>query len=115
MNTPRLLAAAGLLLPLAGCVTAEQSLGPDGRLSYLISCPGALHSMSDCEAKAAQLCGAAGYSVVGEESNVRSFVASGDGEAPANSGRRTLFVACYTAVPQDPHAAPAALPADSAR
>jgi hypothetical protein len=101
MQLIRTLAATGALLSLAGCVTAEQSLGPDGRLSYLVSCPGALHSMSDCQAKAEQLCSPAGYSVVGEESDVHAFVASGDGGAPVNSGRRTLFVACYAPTPKD--------------
>jgi hypothetical protein len=102
-------AAIGSIALLGGCVTAEQTIGPDGRVSYIIDCPGVQHSMSDCYAKAVNLCGAPGYSVVSEETDIHPFAKAPDSGPMVNSSHHALLVACNADTPKDVAApAPAA-------
>ncbi len=113
MKPFRLLAASGALALLAACVTANQTLGPDGRLSYVINCPGVQHSMKDCYAKATDLCGTAGFSVVAEDTDIH-LIQPADAGTMVNTSHRSLFVACYAPTPKDPSAPQDAPPEGSA-
>lgn len=48
---------------LSGCATSTQTRGPDGHVSYTITCSGMALSWADCQKKAGDLCGAQGYRV----------------------------------------------------
>ena len=68
------------LVFLAGCgTTARQAYLPDGTRGYHLSCDGFWASSSDCYAKAGDICGTKGYSVV---------------NAGGMSGTRDFFVKC---------------------
>jgi len=67
---------AACLVVLAGCgTTAKQAYLPDGTRGYHVSCDGMGNDTGDCYAKAGEICGAKGYSVVnaGGMASARDF------------------------------------------
>ena len=108
MNPLRLLAASGSLALLAGCVTASQTVGRDGRVSYVINCPGVQHSMSDCYSKADKVCGVGGYSVLSEDTDIHLVARPADSGLLVNTNERTLIVACNADATRDPAGSPSA-------
>lgn len=100
MKLVTVLVAAGLL---TGCAMSKEIYLPDGTLGHSISCDGSALSVRHCFEKASQLCGAQGYTVIGQdrEGNHYSY---GGGSANANSAvvttqsgmmvTRTLMVRC---------------------
>jgi len=64
------------LAVLAGCgTTAKEAYLPDGTRGYHVSCDGVWGASGDCYAKAGDICGAKGYSLVssGGMSSTRDF------------------------------------------
>ncbi len=58
--------AAGLVF-LCACAKATDTYLPDGSLGQSISCNGSLLNHGDCLAKAGEVCGARGYSLINKD------------------------------------------------
>jgi hypothetical protein len=82
---------AAMLVLLAGCTTASNTYGPDGRVAHSIRCDGIALSMGSCFEKAGALCGSAGYDVIGG-GNERGAVASTS--FATTTSNRSLIVSC---------------------
>lgn len=81
---------------LAGCVTAKQTVAPDGRPAYSISCNGGTHDLGDCYSKAGEMC-PSGFNVVAGESGGTNFIgASGGTFYGGTIPKRTIIVECKT-------------------
>lgn len=92
MKLTLFLAAA---LALAGCTTSRQIVGQDGKPAHQISCDGQAQGMDACYRKAGELCGTAGYDVVGQDGSARPFfVAAGGSFSSGAAVYRSLTVAC---------------------
>jgi hypothetical protein len=84
--------AAGLLL--AGCVSSEQTVLPDGRQGQIISCPGLANSMADCWKEAAVAC-PHGYDIVNTATDSGAVFSAGPGYASGGSVmHRSMMVRC---------------------
>ena len=90
-----------------GCTTAKPVTLPDGTQGHAISCGGTAQAMGDCLAKAGEICGTAGYTVMaqnGSSSPVllsngsfqanRSFASGGGSTFYGSVIKRSLFVQC---------------------
>ena len=82
---------AGAAIAVAGCITASQTYGPDGRVAYSITCKGAVLSMASCFEEAGKRCGTAGYDVIGG-GNETGFVATSS--FAGSTSNRSLVVSC---------------------
>lgn len=78
-------------LALSGCATSRTIIGHDGKPLHKISCDGTATDIHACYEKAGELCGSAGYDVVGEDGSVRPF-------AVASAGMFTSGAAVYRTV-----------------
>jgi len=67
---------AAIALLAAGCTTSRQVFDHEGRQAHSISCGGAANSMESCYAKAGELCGQAGYDVLGSSRSSTPFAMS---------------------------------------
>lgn len=77
--TQKLFAVIMLGTLLQGCVTTSDVFLADGSKGYNISCRGAALNFSDCLAKAGEICGEKGYSVVNREGGAVPFSTAGGG------------------------------------
>lgn len=68
----------GAALALAGCVTAHQTILPNGARGEVISCNGIQHSITDCFERAGEDC-PNGYEVVGGDAEAQPFIVSNGG------------------------------------
>lgn len=64
MRVVTLTAAAAIAMTLSGCVTSKQFTGPNGQPAYSIRCNGMANTWGDCLAKAGEICGAQGYTIL---------------------------------------------------
>ena len=71
-------------LLLAGCASASEIRGPQGRAAYLIECPGVAAALDACFRRADRLC-PSGYAVLDAEPALDL----------AAGGRRRLAVQCF--------------------
>lgn len=95
------LLAAGLL---SGCaITAQPFVAPDGKEAFEISCPGTARSMASCMRKAGEMCGPAGYDILGKEEMVTpwgqssAYINPYGGSASGMRGvgvARSMYVRC---------------------
>ena len=70
------LAAASILLALAGCHSLHSTYAPDGRRGFVVTCGGFLDSWSSCLLKAGRACGNRGYDMVkGSEEDRNMLIA----------------------------------------
>jgi hypothetical protein len=76
VKTVPVLSAAILL---AACATATETYGPDGRPAYTLNCSGSALSWGECEAKAGNICGTRGYTVVSRSGDQNSTIGAGAG------------------------------------
>ena len=60
-----LLALCAILL--TGCVSVKPVTLSDGTVGHAISCNGTARHMGDCAAKAGEICGSAGYTVMHQD------------------------------------------------
>jgi type IV secretory pathway TrbL component len=94
-------------MSLSACVTDSDTYLPDGSLGHHVTCGGAIFSMGDCVQKAGQICGAAGYKVIGANGEATPYSTSSGGfSANATSAaggyssssgsivNRDLFIKC---------------------
>jgi hypothetical protein len=95
------------LLALTSCISSKQLTLPNGHPGYAIKCDGHLHDMTDCMARAGELC-PTGYDVLDGNTEQSQF-ATGSSFATAGSGRaaagsttfagamvfRSLMVECH--------------------
>lgn len=99
----RFLARAAVLLSCAlavgGCAVSKQMIGPNGEIIHSINCSGTALTMGDCLAKAGQICGSAGYEIIGGDQLNHGYFA-----APTNIGpivapmiQRELIIRCKVA------------------
>lgn len=90
---------AGVLVLLAGCVTATEVHLADGSKGHNISCHGAARNFSHCLQAAGEICGARGYEVVTQQGDAVPFAVqtygptAGQGFA-GTAVSRNLFVRC---------------------
>lgn len=56
-------------LLLTGCVSVKTVTLSDGTAGHSIACNGTARNMGDCAAKAGEICGAAGYTVMNQDVN----------------------------------------------
>lgn len=94
------IAAALLVISMAGCATIHQTYAPDGRKAYALNCSGLARGWDKCLSAAGEQCGAAGYDIV-DRSTEGAFIAgagvdaSGAGSGFMGSTReRAMLVAC---------------------
>lgn len=100
-----------IVLAMTACVTDSAINLPDGSVGHHVTCGGAIFSMGDCVQKAGDVCGPAGYQVIGANgeaipystssggfnANVANGVGSAAGGYSSSSGsfvNRDLFVKC---------------------
>lgn len=62
---------------MAGCTTATPMYNPDGTQGFKVSCGGKLNSFGSCIEKAGQVCGPAGYKVLGSNGEESKFSQAG--------------------------------------
>jgi hypothetical protein len=93
-------AAFAGLLSLTACVTAKTTHMPSGKTGYAIHCNGAMHDISDCMDKAAEVCGGP-YQIFTSTGEVVASTAFATGVSPntavatsVNGIHRTLIVEC---------------------
>jgi len=84
---------------LSACTFSKEIYGPDGKPMHSIQCPGAAQSVAACYEKASQLCGTAGYDILGrnESSSPSSFATATGGTLVASSSSvttRNIMVRC---------------------
>lgn len=92
MNRVPILSATVLL---AACATATETYGPDGRPAYTLNCSGAALSWGECEAKAGNICGTRGYTVVSRSSDQNSTIGAGAGGLFGSSANsRSMTIQC---------------------
>ncbi|MCK8788170.1 hypothetical protein M0638_27865 [Roseomonas sp. NAR14] len=97
------MAVLAACLGLAGCTTARQTFGPDGRAAYNITCNGGWNSWGSCYEKAGEVCGGSGYDVLNQAGQSRPFVvATQYGVTAGTAEHRGLVVSC-----RSPSGAPA--------
>lgn len=83
------------VLALGGCATSRTVIGQDGKPQHQISCDGQAQGIDACYAKAGELCGAAGYDVIGQDGTSRPFfIASGSSFSSGAAVYRGLTVRC---------------------
>ena len=75
-------------LLLSGCVSVKPVTLSDGSVGHSIACNGTARNMGDCAAKAGEVCGAAGYTVMNQDTNSTFNVFS-----PSTSSR-SMSVKC---------------------
>ena len=82
------------LAALSGCVTASPLVLPNGHQGQLIRCGGAYLEMTDCVAKAGELC-PAGFDIVGADRSSQPFLLASNGTLMGGTiERRSLIVSC---------------------
>jgi hypothetical protein len=70
------LAAASILLALAGCHSVHSTYAPDGRRGFAVTCGGFLNDWSSCLVKAGRACGNRGYDMLkGSEEDRNMLIA----------------------------------------
>lgn len=106
VETMKLYIAVALVVSaaaLSGCVTSKQIIAPDGSTGYSLKCNGMANSWGDCMAKAGELCGAKGYTIIernGEAVNMSFGTGYANTSAASMSGvsttglGRSMVVAC---------------------
>jgi len=72
--TTRTAAALVAVLMLAGCASSKEVYTPSGERGYVISCDGV--GWAVCYTEASDLCGAAGYRIIEQESDYVSSTRS---------------------------------------
>lgn len=83
----------GCLL-LAGCVSSEPTVLPNGQRGQIVSCPGLANSMADCWKEAAEVC-PRGYDVVGTDAESATAYSATPGYAFGGSVmHRAIMVRC---------------------
>lgn len=88
---------AAAALALTGCAVSSQTYGPDGRAAHAINCSGSALTWSSCLAKAGDICGASGYSILDRVGEGYSMVgAGGGGLFGGSSYNRSMVVSCKT-------------------
>lgn len=103
-NAITLLVAA---LALSACITDRKMYLPDGSVGHHVTCGGAVFSMGDCVQKAGEICGIAGYKIIGTNGEATPYATSSGGfsanQFTASGGyssssgaivNRDLFIKC---------------------
>lgn len=88
MKTLVALCAGFFAVLLTGCVSVKPVTLSDGTVGHAISCNGTARNMGDCAAKAGEICGAAGYTVMHQDAS------STLGIFTASTANRTMSVKC---------------------
>lgn len=89
------IAVLAAALPLTGCISSKQLIGPSGQPAYAISCNGGPNSWNDCFERAGEICGAKGYELLERNGEVVSAIGgSANGFAGGTGLRRSMMVAC---------------------
>lgn len=101
------LVVVGMAGLLSACVSSRPLVMPDGRQAQAISCGGPMRTMTDCMAKAGEMC-PAGYDVIDQESQGTPMAfSSGNASVTAWGGQaafsgfsgvrvsRTMVVRCH--------------------
>ncbi len=63
-----------LVLMLTGCARSSPVYLPDGQSGYALSCSGNILSWNSCYAKAGELCGARGYTIIQKDGEGGSVI-----------------------------------------
>jgi len=111
MKLAKRIAPVALIILLQGCVITSDVYLADGSKGHNINCGGTVLNYSDCLAKAGEICGEKGYSVVNREGSAAPFSMAGGGfsaNPQAASGSfsgssgavvtRNLFIKCNAQV-----------------
>lgn len=81
---------------LAGCATASQTYGPDGRVSYVVQCDGLANSWAECVKKSGELCGSHGYDVIERDGDQGAMgVANSSGAYAGSVMTRSMTISCH--------------------
>jgi hypothetical protein len=84
-----------IAVALGGCATSRTIIGQDGKPVHKISCDGSAISIDACYEKAGELCGSAGYDVLGQDGSVSPFfIASGSSFSSGVMVLRTVHARC---------------------
>lgn len=83
-------------LVLSGCATSRTIVGQDGKPLHKISCDGTDLSIDACYEKAGELCGSAGYDILGQDGSARNqIIASPTTFAMIPVITRTVMARCW--------------------
>lgn len=66
--------AVAVACALSGCATSKTIIGQDGKPLHKISCDGTDLTIDACYEKAGELCGSAGYDILGQDGSARNQV-----------------------------------------
>lgn len=66
--------AVAVACALSGCATSRTIVGQDGKPLHKISCDGSALDIHACYEKAGELCGSAGYDILGQDGSATNQV-----------------------------------------
>ena len=80
---------------VSGCVTSTPTYDASGKAAHVIKCGGLLMGWGTCYAKAGEICGSNGYTVVSKDSSDRTSISVTSGDAfGSKTESRSLVITC---------------------